>query len=145
MIDVANNFVYLSPTGAVRKIRTVINIFEMSFVHGEDSNNFDDDLIRQIKAIEGLDLVELERLDDWYCVVSTDGKIEHPFTKRSIKAENLVIETWTSRKELQNRMRACRIQIEDAEKKVRNLKDNKKVIVEILKANGIDAVMIKES
>jgi hypothetical protein len=143
-LDVANNFLYLSPTGVVRKIRTKFNIFEMTFVHGEEPNNFDDDLIKQIKAIEGLDNVELERLEDWNCIVSTDGKIEHPFTGHKIKADKLVIETWSSREELKNRMRAYRAQIEDAEKKVRNLKDNKTAIVNILKANPEDAVMVRE-
>lgn len=144
IIDVANNFVYLSPNGAVRKIRTDFNIYEMTFVHGEEPNNYDTDLIRQIKAIEGLEDVELERLEDWSCLVSTDGKIEHPFTGHSIKAEKLVIETWTTRKELQARMRGYRVQIEAEEKKIQQLKDNKTAIVNILKANDPDAVIIQE-
>lgn len=143
-LDVANNFLYLSPTGAIRKIRTEINIYEMTFVHGEEPNNYDNDLIRQIQAIEGLDSVELERLDDWSCVVSTDGTIEHPFTGKSVKAEKLKIETWTSRKELQARMRGYRVQIEDAEKKLQQLKDSKTAIVNILKEHDADAVMIQE-
>lgn len=143
-LDVANNFVYLSPTGAVRRIRTTFNIYEMTFVHGEEPNNFDNDLIKQIEAIEGLTNVELERQDDWYCVVSTDGTIEHPFTGHRIKADKLKIESWTSRKELQNRMRGYRVQIEDAEKKLKELKDSKTAIVNILKDSDTDAVMIRE-
>jgi len=143
-LDVANNFIYLSPTGAIRKIRTEFNIFEMSFVHGEEPNNYDNDLIRQIEAIEGKKNVELDRLEDWSCIVSTDGTIEHPFTGKRVKAEKLKIETWTTRKELQARMRGYRVQIEDAERKVQQLKDSKTAIVNILKSTDADAVMVQE-